>query len=271
MDKALLVGINEYPTMPLGGCVNDAFDVARFINEQYDIDANNIRLLTDDRATRLNILKRMRWLLSGLRAGDRALFLFSGHGAQCPERDAQGNVSKVYEAICPYDFSWSADGFNAISDKDFQSIFSNIPQGVAFMWVSDSCFSGGLPKTRALAALTTRKAKAMPVPADMRWRLDTAKKNALKPLGFKKAADSLNLGFLAACEAGELSYDDVFEGKGNGAFTHFFLKQLNADGKTKKLPQLCTDINEQLTEGKYNQHSQALGDTQICNRPFLTL
>ena len=40
MKKALVIGINDYPTSPLYGCVNDASEFAKIIETQGDGSPN---------------------------------------------------------------------------------------------------------------------------------------------------------------------------------------------------------------------------------------
>ena len=147
MNRALLVGINAYPGNELNGCVNDVKDMADFLVKYCNFQYGDIRLLVDERATTDGIKVRLGWLLNGLRPGDRVLFHYSGHGAQVPTRNPQGEVDGLDEVICPVDFDWTDD--HMIRDKDFHSMFSTIPEGVEFVWVSDSCHSQDLSrKTR---------------------------------------------------------------------------------------------------------------------------
>ena len=99
-DKALLVGINSYSGAPLAGCLNDVEDMARFITGKCGFDPAAVRLLTDARATTDAIKERLYWLVEGLKAGDRILFQFSGHGAQVPTRDKKGEIDGLDEVIC---------------------------------------------------------------------------------------------------------------------------------------------------------------------------
>lgn len=78
MKKALVVGINQYPSAPLLGCIQDAAEVARLLETHEDQTANfSIMLRTD--IARKNVLKE---LIADLFAGrnETALFYFSGHG-----------------------------------------------------------------------------------------------------------------------------------------------------------------------------------------------
>ena len=105
MDRGLLVGINAYPGNELQGCVNDVTDMAEFLVSHCGFNENDIRLLTDGRATTEAIMEHLKWLMSGAKSGDRVVFHYSGHGAQFPIRDQSGKVTRVDECICPVDFS----------------------------------------------------------------------------------------------------------------------------------------------------------------------
>jgi len=62
--RALLIGINAYPDPinQLNGCASDTYRVSELLQENGFV-AENIRLLTDERATRDAILDRLHWLL----------------------------------------------------------------------------------------------------------------------------------------------------------------------------------------------------------------
>jgi hypothetical protein len=48
MRNALVIGINNYPTAPLTGCINDAEKIAELLNENEDGSKNfNTTILTD--------------------------------------------------------------------------------------------------------------------------------------------------------------------------------------------------------------------------------
>ncbi len=76
--RALIVGINAYPDMPLTGCVKDATDLAELLIRNTDDSLNfNVQLRTN--VQRRNELKEM---IDDLFSGDEevALLYFSGHG-----------------------------------------------------------------------------------------------------------------------------------------------------------------------------------------------
>lgn len=77
MKKALVVGINNYPSAPLQGCINDATAFRDLIEKNADDSANfNVLLSTDVSRSKLRGL--LKELFSG--ANETALFYFSGHG-----------------------------------------------------------------------------------------------------------------------------------------------------------------------------------------------
>lgn len=81
MKRALIVGLNDYPGMPLGGCVNDAHGMAEMLRSNGDGSRNfDIRLSTTADSVTLGQLKsQVKALFSSPAAV--ALFYFAGHGA----------------------------------------------------------------------------------------------------------------------------------------------------------------------------------------------
>lgn len=78
MKKALIVGINNYPSLPLRGCINDASDVAAILETHGDGSPNfDVRLETDV-PTKSKLKTMIVELFSG--NSDTVLLYFSGHG-----------------------------------------------------------------------------------------------------------------------------------------------------------------------------------------------
>ncbi len=78
MKKALIVGIDKYPSKPLAGCINDASGFAQLMETNSDGSPNfDIKLVKDVEAKRI-----LKELIVELFKGknDVALFYFSGHG-----------------------------------------------------------------------------------------------------------------------------------------------------------------------------------------------
>ena len=271
MNRALLVGINKYPSPnELNGCVNDVNDMADFLVAKCGFNHSDIRLLTDERATAQEILKRLGWLLNGVSKGDRILFHYSGHGAQVASRNPQGEADRIDEVICPVDFDFDNND-SMIRDKDFVRIFGSVPTGVEFNWISDSCFSGGL--TRAFENLpdnvTSFKIRTFAIPADIAWRNESARQ-VTKPLGMKAAATELNLALISGCTAKQESADADINGRYNGALTYYLLQVLKAPGGLKNsLTQVTKSVVQDLHKARFSQTPECLGTAAVRSKPFL--
>lgn len=81
MKKALVVGVDKYPSAPLTGCENDAVAVASVIAKDGDGSPNfSVRLITSDNSNVSSA--QLGDALTELFSGDAetALFYFAGHG-----------------------------------------------------------------------------------------------------------------------------------------------------------------------------------------------
>lgn len=81
MKKALIVGIDNYQSSPLSGCVNDANAIANTLETNGDGSPNfSVRLTTSPNTdvTRSSLREAIENLFSG--ESDMALLYFSGHG-----------------------------------------------------------------------------------------------------------------------------------------------------------------------------------------------
>lgn len=78
MKKALVVGINNYPSAPLHGCVKDATEFCNLIQRNEDQTANFHVLLQTDIQRKSKLKELIRDLFSS--KNETALFYFSGHG-----------------------------------------------------------------------------------------------------------------------------------------------------------------------------------------------
>jgi hypothetical protein len=143
-SKALLVGINDYaPVGPGGpdlrGCVNDVRDMAQTLNALGLVPPipAAMRILTDMRATRANILAGFRWLLSGAVKGDRLIFFYSGHGSQVLDVNGE-EIDKRDETLCPHDYATAG----MIKDDDLRVMMRGLPAGVNLDVIFDSCHAG---------------------------------------------------------------------------------------------------------------------------------
>ena len=269
MNKALLVGINKYPDPEnfLHGCINDINDMADFLVSKCNFKMNEIRLLADNRATKANIVERLIWLVKDAKPGDRLVFHYSGHGAQMATRNNSGEVDKLDEVICPWDFDWT--DAHALRDKEFVKIFKSVPEGVSFVWISDSCHSGDLSKAFVKKKTGTKNKRMIP-PADIEWRNETAASLHMKTNTLKIAAKPLQLSLISGCESKQTSADAVFNKRANGALTYYLLKELKTTkGLVSPLTTIVKNLNAALDKGGYSQNPQLEGDSLLMKKAFL--
>jgi hypothetical protein len=143
--RALLVGINNYPDPAnrLEGCLNDVFLMSSVLQE-CGFQAEDIRVVLDERATTAGILERLHWLLDGTASGDIRFFFYSGHGALLPAYGVNGRIRRVNACLVPYDFAWTSE--TAITDDRLLNLYCQLPYDAHFTMVLDSCYSGGMTR-----------------------------------------------------------------------------------------------------------------------------
>jgi len=270
MKKALLVGINQYPDPRnnLNGCINDVNDMSDFLIKQKQFNKADIKRITDEQATKANIMEGLSWLVNGAKAGDQLFFQYSGHGAQMPTQSKKGEPDKLDEVICPYDFDWT--DATALKDKEFNKVFAQMPKGVEFIWVSDSCHSQDLSREFAMPIPGIFKVRSMVPPLDIAERVMFIKASPGAVIqDLPKAVKMLNLALISGCKSNQESADAVFNKRANGALTYFLLQSLN-DKKDKpgSLRELVLTVNKSLQKIKYPQQPQIEGSETLVNGLF---
>jgi hypothetical protein len=240
---------------------------------QYNFAERELLVLKDAAATKQAILDGLEWLLTGISNSDRVLFHFSGHGAQMPSQNLSLEIDGLDEVICPVDFDWSSK--HALRDKEFVGVFGKVPVGAECIWVSDSCHSGDLVDKRK-----TLMNKALPgVQADYRARrlsppegvalqIQHAKARGIEVSRLAQSIPSLQVALVAGCQSDEVSIDQTFDGRPNGALTYFLLRNLKTYG-AEPLNQLVPRIVADLNQVGASQHPVLEGAAYIVSRPFL--
>jgi hypothetical protein len=199
VNRALLIGINAYPSCPLQYCVND-LDVMGPYLWSLPHGPWEINRLTDRQATTEGILYTLRRLVGISRPGDRLLFHYSGHGAYTPD--------ELHPVICPVDFDWTPEHW--IEGRQIVNILAALPEGVHVAWVSDSCHSGGLDDDRGVLLVgndrKVRRVKSFARPAHILAAQARASVAGRKARGFVDG--ELDCGFVAGCAPGGTSADN---------------------------------------------------------------
>lgn len=267
-DRALLVGINKYPGAPLNGCVNDINDMTTYLMASCKFSPTSIRTLKDGAATTAAILSGLNWLVTGTRAGDRLFFHYSGHGAQVPTKTPSGELDGLDEVVCPVDFNWTDK--RMIRDKQFRALFSSIPVGVSFVWVSDSCHSGDL--SRGGLARPQSRRRMMPLPADGEHPIHGEITRAREFFKNRKAPASapFNGALVSGCKSDQTSADAYINGRYNGACTYYLLQELRKTPKAK-LMDVVANAAKTIKAAGYEQTLSIEGAPSTQSRAFLSL
>lgn len=197
-DRALLVGIDEYPdpTNRLNSCVADTEEFGKLLSRLGFADSE-LRFLHDSDATLDNVRDGLDWLSEGAQPGDHRVFLQSSHGY----RYLKGDV--MTEVLCCYD--------DFLEDTELVRRTAGLPRGVLTV-VIDACHSGGMEKAFFVQGKPRLvRSKVFSPPPDK--TLETANAltavRAVKPFGRAPIRDENTLLASFAQAPGE-----VFESKG---------------------------------------------------------
>ncbi|KAG8372268.1 hypothetical protein BUALT_Bualt12G0048700 [Buddleja alternifolia] len=141
---AVLVGCN-YRTnnrkiRELRGCVNDVRSMHQTLITRFGFNPSTIEMMTDDpdskkMPTGEKIKAALERMFDQAKPGDVLLFYFAGHGTKIPA--IFPFTDKPESAIVPLDL-------NFITRADFRKLVNRLPKGATFMFLADSCYSGGL-------------------------------------------------------------------------------------------------------------------------------
>jgi hypothetical protein len=259
--KALCVGVNDYPGegSDLNGCVNDAKAWAELLIKNYAFSSDTVKVLLDAQATKANIIDGLKKLLAGAKSGDVLVFTNSSHGTYLA--DTGGDEPMYDEALCPYDCDQ-----NLIADDELRGLFSELPNGVAFTVISDSCHSGTVTR-----AAINENIPWLKTPDDRRVRFlhpSLIGKSVLSNpfqtsdrTKVKYPESKMKEVLLSGCTASEYSYDALIGGTYHGAMTYFAIQAIREAKYKITYSQLSSRLLYLLDEAGYPQHPQLEGNS----------
>ncbi len=131
---ALIIGIDNYSGYwpKLNNAVNDAEGMAEILKKSYMF--NDVYTLTNEQATRKNILDKLDWLSKHLTKEDNLLVFYSGHG--------QYNKILNKGFWVPSDAT-SNSVADYISNSDLKTFIGGIPSKHTLL-ITDACFAGDI-------------------------------------------------------------------------------------------------------------------------------
>jgi len=257
---ALCVGINKfknYPGSNLQGCVNDANDMSAVLQKLLGFQSSDITVLLDAKATKANIMSKLKAMVDGAKAGKYTYLVFSlsSHGTQIPDQDGD-ETDRADEAFCPHDLAQSGNQWDKnyiISDDELRNLFIQLPANVLLEVYLDTCHSGtGL---KAIDMLFDRTPRYLPPPSMEAFKqVDGKRSRGLARRMMEKGIVHHIL--WAACRSDQTSADASIAGGWHGAFTYYFCKEMNACKNTMSRSQLLDKVRADLVAGNYSQTPQ---------------
>lgn len=262
--KALLVGINDYNGRgDLKGCVNDILDMHFTLSSVLGYANEEVRVLTDRRATSKAIKHRLKWLVKDAKEGDYLIFHYSGHGSQIRDRNGDEELSDgMDELICPFDLDWN-NRETYITDDDLNDIFKELPSGVLLEVFLDCCHSGtglkemGLAPPPELQIENPSYDRYLQPPADLFMRSYGVEKE-LHLMSFVENCRERGVEnhiLWAGCMSNQTSADAYIHGRYHGAFTYYYNVHIRRDPSVNR-EELLRKIRASLRHNAYSQIPQ---------------
>lgn len=212
---ALVVGADKYPyATTLDGAVKDAEDVAKAMTAA----GFNVVKFIDEQVRKDDIRKAWTDIVAEAAPGDTIIFTYAGHGAQMPELVAGDEADGLDEflQLPGFDQNRAKETFNEIIvDNEMNAWFSEAEmKGVHVLFVSDSCFSGGMSRS---VTGKTRLAPAVKIKLSPPSQDAIAGAN-LKEVNFKQVT------VLAASLESQPTPEVVIDGEPRGALSWSFAR-----------------------------------------------
>ncbi len=223
-DQAVVVGVDNYTNLAaedsLHGCVNDAQAMADKL-KSFGFD---VKLLTNDQATRQGILDAIAAARNDSGGNHRFAFYFAGHGTQLTDGKA---------AILPSDTLDGAET-NDITADDLKTAVQEVGAANTSV-ILDSCFSGGM--TRSLKGLGRRTLRSRYYHHHLHARgtkdlvVAVDNQDDMHALNTNQTSGS-NICYFAAARDNEEALEDDINGKPDGVFTYYLTSQLSSANDT---------------------------------------
>ena len=284
-DRALVVGINRYlePEFPdLQGATTDAQNVRTLLSDFLGFNPDQILLLTDEQATRDNILAGIRdWLVGGTGPGARALLFFAGHGYFQP--DDNGDENDGYdEALVPHDARLlSSDSHpmrvsNLILDDEVATLIAALGDRQVYLIV-DACHAGTMTRSLSLAAADPSRVRTigLRIPGQASRRAALSRNVAAsrqRESGFTDTPG--NVVSWSAVSPLQLALEDSETTQPQGVFTGRFVRGIaerradrNADGRIVYAELLDYLREESAAYCKRHRNECAAGLTPLLEGP----
>jgi uncharacterized caspase-like protein len=210
-DRAVVIGINEYPKLAQGsnleGCVNDAKGIARTLTAQ----GFEVVSLTNEEASRSGIMETLARMKTMTGPDERFVFYFAGHGTVATDGAS---------TLMPGDASEKDEHSDIGRDELYHAILA-IPARSRTALL-DACFSGGLSRKGIGRRVKKTRAYRRGGLAEAPLRRDIESGTDSND----HIAGGTEIVYFTASLANQTSGEDDFEGARGGVFTHFLTARL---------------------------------------------
>jgi hypothetical protein len=214
--RAVVIGISKYKdeSMNLGAATADAQLVKEYLvsKDGLNIPDDKIKFISDNDATRANVLKAIKDIFSKSGENDLLILYFAGHGwAEDKEM---------------YFLTHDADKENipttALTQKDVQKALGEAP-AKRQIFIADACHSGAM--SLAYMTYVSNASDAFPVSRNVDPR-----SNVIKRI----IGSSTGLAVMTAASANQLSQEGPEWGGGHGIFTWTLMQGLKGEADLNK-------------------------------------
>ncbi len=233
-DKwALVIGISKFkdPSIALQYASKDAKDFAKFLTTEENFRPDHVRVLTDEKATRENILSTIgdKWLPRVANPDDLVVIFISSHGSPS-EVDVKGANFLI---------AYNTDKNNLYA--------TGIGMGELTKMIKDRCFSD-----RVVVFLDACHSGAT----------ETAGKGLFRIGNFDAESVAQGCGQLVVCSS--LPKETSWESKryANGVFTHCLMESLRKNGVNTKLKEAFETLKDKVQE-------EVIRDRGVAQSPLL--
>ena len=260
--KALCVGINKFKHLPpenwLNGCVNDTADMISILKKYMGFSDSDIVRLTDDQATKKNIMDNLTEMVNGAKAGkyENLVFSISSHGTQVPDLNKDESDMED-EAFCPTDLAQKGDVWDpkhVILDDELYNLFIQLPDNVSLECFFDTCHSGtGL---KSIDFLLSRKPRFLLPPSLKAFKKAQEGSPRSMAVALKEKGLSTRHTLWAACRSGQTSADANIDGVWHGAFTYYLCKNMNQCENKLGRKDILAGVRKDLKKNEYDQVPQ---------------
>ncbi|KAK0452944.1 uncharacterized protein EV420DRAFT_1481938 [Desarmillaria tabescens] len=238
---ALVIGIDKYHPdhgiKSLNGAVADADAVKEFLQKSLVVPEQQITILRNEQATRVNIETAIKDLGNNptIKMGDPILIFYAGHGAEVNAPSGWHSTKRKIRMLLPYDFIPSGVSKMRTDSNDLSFAFRGIE----------------LPETYS-------------IPLDLFYGIEPDAQASVAGEGFRKTGLSSHM-LLSACKADQMARETA----GSGIFTSALLNLLEKSGVDRltykdiiaKLP----DLPSQNPQCKGEHQSRCLFNSKVAS------